>query len=83
MQVYQQRVSADQIGPGGLVDVGLDRRRAHEGLAQPDQPLVGMDLHPQHVGELAEPDGFDRRDLHDATPRGDSSFDRLRMRTLL
>jgi hypothetical protein len=38
------------------VDVGLDRPRPEEGLAESRQPLVGADFDEQDVGELVEPE---------------------------
>src|SRR5262249_15199588 len=58
------RIAADQLGRRALVDIGLDRGRAHEGLAETGQPLVGPETDPDEVGELAQPDGLDGGDLH-------------------
>ena len=46
------------------MQIGLDGLGAHEGLAQPDQALVGVQAHPEDVGKLAEADGFELSDLH-------------------
>ena len=45
------------------MDVSLDRRCAHEGFTQTGQALVGVNAHPDDVGELAEPDSFYVGDL--------------------
>ncbi len=58
-----QRVLPHQARRRPLVQVGLDGLRAHEGLAQPDQALVGVQAHPEDVGKLTEPDGFELGDL--------------------
>ena len=59
-----ERVAAEQLRRDRLVDIGLDRLRHEEGLAEPDEALVGVDAQPEEVGELLEPDGFDGGDLH-------------------
>ena len=58
------RVAADQLGRGALMDVGLDGSGAHEGLAEAGQTLVGPQPDPDEVGEFAQPDGLDGGDLH-------------------
>ena len=59
-----QRVLADQLGRDALMQIGLDRGRAHEGLAEADEPVIGVQAHPDEVAELGEADGFEGGDLH-------------------
>jgi hypothetical protein len=59
-----ERVLAEQARCRGLVDVGLDGARSEEGLTQAHEPLVGVDLDPEEVRELLEPDRLDRADPH-------------------
>ena len=54
----RQRVFAQQLRAGPLMDVSLHRLRTHKGFTQTDQSLVGVDAHPHDVGELIEPQGF-------------------------
>ena len=50
------------------MEVRLDCRRAEECLPQPGETLIGMHAHPEEVGELAQPQRFDFRDLHKGPP---------------
>ena len=68
MALDLERVLADQVGRDGLVQVRLDRLRAEKGLAQSDDALVGVDTHPEDIGELVHPDRLEFRDLHEARP---------------
>jgi len=68
MPVHLQRGLSEQQRRHRLVDVRLDRAGTEEGLAQPDQPLVGVDMEPEQIGELAEPDRLEARDLHGVSP---------------
>jgi len=52
------------------MDLRLDRSRAKEGFAQADHSLVRMDMDPQQVRELAEPDRFEGCDLQWRFPDG-------------
>src|SRR3712207_8129828 len=42
--VNVEGVLPEEVGSRGLVDVGLDRLRPEEGLAEAREPLVGVDL---------------------------------------
>ena len=68
MLVDAQRVLAEQERRRRGVQIGLDLGRAEEGLAEPDQPLVGVHAHPDEVGELAEPHRLEGGDLHRFPP---------------
>ena len=48
---YGAWILPDQIGCDGLMDMALRRMRPIEGLAQADHAFVGVDEHPQDVGE--------------------------------
>jgi hypothetical protein len=48
------------------VYVGLNRLRTHEGFAQADQPLVGVNTYPNDVGKLAQPERFNLCDFQSA-----------------
>src|SRR5579871_6206367 len=48
------------------MDVGLDRLRREEGLAQPGEALVRMDAQPDEVRELVEADCLNGGDFHAA-----------------
>ena len=52
------------FGAIDLVHVGLDGLRHEEGLAEPDEALVGVHAQPEEVGEFLEPDRFEGGDLH-------------------
>jgi hypothetical protein len=45
-------------------DVGFDRAGAEERFAEPNQALVGVDVQPEQVGELAQADRLETGDLH-------------------
>jgi len=64
VQVDLQRILAEQVGRDGFVDIRLDGANAEEGFAEADDPLVGVYLDPDDIGELFQPDGFDPGDLH-------------------
>ena len=51
-----------------LVEIRLDGPRPEERLPEPDEPLVGVHPHPEHVRELVEPHRLERRDLHVSFP---------------
>ena len=65
--VDEQRILAQQAGGDDAVDVTLGRVRAVKSLAQPDQSLVGVDLHPEQVRELVDAQGFQGGDFHVAS----------------
>ena len=44
MRSICERIAADQLRRDSLVEVGLDRARQEEGLAEAGDALVGMDL---------------------------------------
>ncbi len=50
-----------------IVDDRLDRAGDVIGLAQPDQSIGRMDLHPDRLGVLGEPNGLEPDDLHGAS----------------
>ena len=49
----------------------IDRLDRVEGLAQADDALVGVHVHPQDVGELLQVDGLDRGYFHSDCPPAD------------
>ena len=59
-----KRVLAEEIGRRGLVDVRADRLGAEERLAEPDEPVVGLDLDPGEVRHALDPEGRDAPDSH-------------------
>ena len=62
MALDLQRVQ--EIRRAGLGDIGDRRRRTAEGLAEPDQALIGVQLEPNHVAVRGHLNGLDRDDLH-------------------
>ena len=60
MALDPQRVPAQEIRRAGLVDIGDPRLRIAEGLAEPDQPLVGVQLEPYQVAVLGDLNGLER-----------------------
>jgi hypothetical protein len=62
--VDPQRILAEEIGGAGLVDVRGNRRHCVERLAEPDEALVRMHLHPEDVRIFPEADRFDGGDFH-------------------
>ena len=60
-----QRIAADEGRRRGFMDIGLGGARAEECLAQSDHAGIGVNPHPEEVGEFIEADGFDARDFHD------------------
>ena len=50
-----------------IVDDRLDGAGDVVGLAQPDQAVGRMDLHPDRLGVLGQPDGLEPGDLHGAS----------------
>ncbi len=62
------RVAAQERWRDDAVDMRLGRLRAIERLAEPGQALVRVHLHPEQVGELANPDRLYARDLHGSFP---------------
>ena len=60
----RERALAQQVGRDGLVDVGDDRLHRVEGLAQADDALVRVHVHPQDIGVLLQVDGLDRGYFH-------------------
>ena len=66
------RVPADQPGCDLLVHHRLHGLSAAKGLAQPDQPLVGLDLDPDQVRPLRDADRAHGSDLrHGGSLAGD------------
>jgi hypothetical protein len=59
-----ERAAAEKLRCRRLVDIGLDRLRREEGLAEANEALIGVDAQPDEVGELVEPDRLDGGDLH-------------------
>ena len=59
----QGGILADQVA-GDRMDVRLDRVGEEERLAEPDEPLVGVDEHVHEARELLDAQGVDPRDLH-------------------
>ena len=51
-----------------VVKMRFHRGRTVEGLAEADQPCIGMHPHPQDVGEFLGPQRLDRRDLQSRLP---------------
>ena len=62
--VDRERVLAEQARRRRLVDVGDRGVRPEERLAEADQALVGVHVHPEQIRELVELNGLDRGDLH-------------------
>ncbi len=75
--VDRARVAADQPRRERLVDVGLDRPRHEEGLAEPHDPLVGVDLEPEDVLELGGRDRLEGGDPHQVIPAASSALTEL------
>ncbi len=63
-----ERGPAEQARGEGVVDMGLDRAGAVEGLAQSDQPRIGVHADPEDIGEFLGAQRFDRGDLHRRLP---------------
>src|SRR4051794_41721814 len=63
-----QRIAAEQAAGKGVVDLGLDCAGAVEGFTESDHARVGVDAHPDDVGEFFGAQRLDRRDLHGNTP---------------
>ena len=63
-----QRVLAKQIRRRRLVDESGYGLGAIEGLAEPDDPGIGMDLNPEKIGKLLECYRLDCGNLHVAPP---------------
>ena len=59
-----QRIAADQGGRCRLMDERLRRAGAEKGLAQADHPGIGMDPHPEEIGEFIEADCLNACDFH-------------------
>src|SRR3712207_4194013 len=66
--VNVEGVLPEEVGSRGLVDVGLDRPRPEERLAEAREPLVGVDLDEQDVGELVEAERVYLDNLHRSNP---------------
>ena len=64
MLLDPQRVLPEHLRRERLVDIGMDRLRTEEGLAETDVPGVGVDLDPDDVGKLGQADRFDLGDFH-------------------
>ena len=69
-----QRVGANQLGCRPFVQIGFDRLCTHESFTQPHQAFIGVQAHPEDVGELAEADGFELGDFHGISRRALSSM---------
>src|SRR5918998_1335422 len=65
-------VLPEQVGSHGLVDVGLERPRREEGLAEAPEPLVRVNLDEQDIGELVEAERVNLDNPHRSNPRSDS-----------
>ncbi|MGY3650155.1 hypothetical protein ACVWW2_005446 [Bradyrhizobium sp. LM4.3] len=63
-----QRIAAEQAAGKGVVNLRFDRAGAVEGFAETDHARVGVDAHPDDVGEFLGAQRLDRRDLHGNTP---------------
>ena len=63
----RERVLAEQVGGGRLVHPGRDGLGAEERLAEPADPLVGVDADVAEVRELADQDRLEPGDLHPAS----------------
>ena len=63
-----QRIAAEQAAGKGVVDLRFDRAGAVEGLAETDHARVGVNAHPDDVGEFLGAQRLDRRDLHGNFP---------------
>ena len=63
-----ERVLAEQVRRGRLVDVRLDGPAAQERFPEADDALVGADLDPEDVGELPQAQRLNLDDLHNARP---------------
>ena len=61
-------IAADQLRRAPIMQIGLDRGRRHEGLAQAHDPLIRVQPHPDDVGEFAKANGLERGDLHGRGP---------------
>jgi hypothetical protein len=64
MLLDPQRILPQHLRRERLVDIGMDRLRAEEGLPQTDMASVGVDLDPDDVGKLGQADRFDLGDFH-------------------
>ena len=58
MRSICERIPAEHLRRQRLVDIGLDRLGAEEGLAEAGEPFVGMNPQPQQIGELRERGSF-------------------------
>src|SRR5690606_36678944 len=47
-----------------VVNMRLDGPRARKGLAKAGDAGIGLDMHPEYIGEFLEPEGADGGDLH-------------------
>ena len=73
-----RQIAADPLDGEGVASEHRHRRRfveirfdgpcAEERLPEPDEPLVGVHPHPEHVRELVEPHRLERSDLHASRP---------------
>src|SRR4051794_41712101 len=63
-----QRIAAEQAAGKGVVDLSFDCAGAVKGFAETDHARVGVDAHPDDVGEFFGAQRLDRRDLHNNTP---------------
>src|SRR3954447_12944850 len=63
-----QRIAAEQAAGKGVVDLRFSCAGAVEGFAETDHARVGVDAHPDDVGEFFGAQRLDRRDLHGNTP---------------
>ena len=64
MQLDVARVLAEEIGRDIVVEVGCDRGRREECLAEPGDARLGTELQPQEMRELRELQRPERGDLH-------------------
>ena len=64
MRLDAQRIAARAGGRQRVVDMRLDGAGAVEGLAQADDPGVGVHANPEDVGELPGAESFNRNDFH-------------------
>src|SRR5215211_988792 len=64
MQLDVARVLAEKIGRDIVVEVGGDRARCEECLAEPGDARLGTELQPQEMRKLRELERPERGDLH-------------------
>ncbi len=65
-----QRIAAEEAAGQRVVDMRLDRAGAIEGLAETDHARIGVDAHPDDIGELLGSQRLDRGYLHRHPPNG-------------